>query len=151
MGAASCAYGSLQYACEKLSDRAIGYGIPGLTVDGTDAMAVVDAVRGAVCRARAGGGPSLIECTTLRMRGHGEHDNNEYVPSELIEQWERKDPIQRLRTLLDTRNILAAADADAMRETLAADVVAVAERVAAEPDPAGDDVLADGGAYYSEP
>ncbi|MBM3262287.1 MAG: thiamine pyrophosphate-dependent dehydrogenase E1 component subunit alpha [candidate division Zixibacteria bacterium] len=91
---------SLQFACEKLSSRAKGYGIPGEQVDGTDAVAVYAAARRAVQRARAGEGASLIETVTMRMRGHSEHDKAEYVPPELLEAWAKKDPIHRMETLL---------------------------------------------------
>jgi pyruvate dehydrogenase E1 component alpha subunit len=75
--------------------RAAGYGIPGVTVDGTDVVAVYEAVREAVERARSGEGPSLIECKTLRVRGHSEHDDASYVPKALLEEWRAKDPIGR--------------------------------------------------------
>jgi pyruvate dehydrogenase E1 component alpha subunit len=73
--------------------RAAGYGIPGVTVDGTDVVAVYEAVREAVERARSGEGPSLIECKTLRVRGHSEHDDASYVPKALLEEWRARDPI----------------------------------------------------------
>jgi TPP-dependent pyruvate/acetoin dehydrogenase alpha subunit len=84
----------------KYSDRAIGYGIPGETVDGTDIEAVYDATLRAVERARAGKGASIIECVTMRMRGHAEHDAAEYVPKEELEKWKKKDPVKKMRDLL---------------------------------------------------
>ena len=63
----------------KLSDKAVAYGIPGVTVDGTDVLAVHDAVAEAVVRARAGEGPSIVEGVTMRMHGHAEHDPADYV------------------------------------------------------------------------
>jgi len=75
--------------------RAAGYGIPGVTVDGTDVVAVYGAAREAVERARRGEGPSLIECKTMRVRGHSEHDDASYVPKALLEEWRAKDPIGR--------------------------------------------------------
>src|SRR5947207_4528309 len=73
----------LQTHNPKLSDRAIGYGIPGVTVDGTDIEAVYDATYKAIEHARNGKGPSIIETLTMRMRGHAEHDAFEYVPKEM--------------------------------------------------------------------
>lgn len=84
----------------KYSDRAIGYGIPGETVDGTDIEAVYDATMRAVEHARAGKGASIIECVTMRMRGHAEHDPFDYVPKEQLEEWAKKDPVARTRALL---------------------------------------------------
>lgn len=73
--------------------RAIGYGIPGVRVDGNDVEAVYEVVKEAIERARAGGGPTLIEAVTMRMLGHAIHDGAEYVPRELLAEWEAKDPV----------------------------------------------------------
>ena len=78
----------LQSATEGLAVKAQAYGIPGVSVDGADVLAVHDATVQAVARARAGEGPSLIECVTMRMHGHAEHDPADYVPRELIEEWQ---------------------------------------------------------------
>ena len=75
--------------------RAAGYGIPGVTVDGNDILAVYGAARDAVARARRGEGPSLIECKTMRIRGHSEHDDASYVPKALLEVWRAKDPVRQ--------------------------------------------------------
>ena len=66
---------SVQYACKRLVDRAIGYGIPGELVDGNDVTAVYQVCKRAVDRARSGDGPTLIEAVTIRVRGHSEHDD----------------------------------------------------------------------------
>ncbi len=86
---------SQQYACESLADRAAGYGMPGAQVDGNDVNAVYDAVSRAAARARAGDGPSLIECLTFRMRGHEEASGTAYVPQSLMDKWADLDPIAR--------------------------------------------------------
>ena len=67
---------------------------PGVTVDGTDVLAVHDAVAEAVARARAGDGPSIVEGVTMRMHGHAEHDPADYVPKEMFEEWAKKDPVE---------------------------------------------------------
>lgn len=85
----------------KFSDRAIGYGIPGTTVDGTDIEAVYEATRTAVELARSGGGSSIIETVTMRMRGHAEHDDFSYVPKKLLAEWEKKDPITKIESKLE--------------------------------------------------
>jgi len=86
----------LQTAAEHLVDKAIGYGIPGDRVDGNDVLAVYQATRIAVDRARAGGGATLLEMITYRRKGHAEHDNQHYVPPGEIEHWATtNDPIDR--------------------------------------------------------
>jgi TPP-dependent pyruvate/acetoin dehydrogenase alpha subunit len=90
----------LEYACEHVADRAAGYGFEGVTVDGTDLLAVYRRARQAIEKARAGGGPTLIECVTLRMEGHAVHDDAFYVPRQLLEEWARLDPIERFRRWL---------------------------------------------------
>ena len=84
-----------QTAAKCLADRAAAYGIPGETVDGNDVVAVFHSARAAVERARAGGGPTLVEAKTYRMKGHAEHDGQTYVPREELEEWRGRDPIQR--------------------------------------------------------
>ena len=84
-----------QTAAKCLADRAAAYGIPGETVDGNDVVAVYRAAREAVERAREGGGPTLLEAKTYRMKGHAEHDGQTYVPREELEDWRRRDPIER--------------------------------------------------------
>jgi pyruvate dehydrogenase E1 component alpha subunit len=73
--------------------RAEGYGFPGIKVDGNDVEAVFEAAAEATERARRGGGPTLIEAETMRMHGHGAHDDMRYVPKEMVEHWSARDPI----------------------------------------------------------
>jgi pyruvate dehydrogenase E1 component alpha subunit len=90
----------LEYACEQLADRAQGYGFEGVVVDGTDVLAVYREARRAIEKAREGGGPTLIECLTLRMEGHAVHDDASYVPKEMFEEWAKRDPLERFRSWL---------------------------------------------------
>src|SRR2546426_1873154 len=90
----------LEYAVEHLADRAQAYGFEGVVVDGTDLLAVYREARRAIEKARDGGGPTLIECQTLRMEGHAVHDDAFYVPKELFERWAERDPIERYRSWL---------------------------------------------------
>ena len=76
------------------------YGFEGVVVDGTDVLAVYREAKRAIEKAREGGGPTLIECMTLRMEGHAVHDDAFYVPKELFEEWAKRDPIERFRTWL---------------------------------------------------
>jgi TPP-dependent pyruvate/acetoin dehydrogenase alpha subunit len=96
----------LQYACESPVDRAIGYGIPGVKVDGTHILEVYKVCREAVDRARRGEGPTLIESVTMRMRGHAEHDGHEYYPEGLLAKWQKKDPIVQFENWLVEKKIL---------------------------------------------
>ena len=82
----------LEFAVDPV-ERAHTYGFPGVTVDGNDVEAVFAASQAAVERARAGEGPTLIECRTMRMHGHGAHDDMSYVPPEMFEEWSQRDPI----------------------------------------------------------
>jgi pyruvate dehydrogenase E1 component alpha subunit len=91
--------------------RAQGYGFPGVKVDGNDVEAVFFAAAEACERARAGEGPTLIEAVTMRMHGHGAHDDHKYVPQEMLEEWAARDPISRYDEKLRSNGI----DVDAVR------------------------------------
>src|SRR5258708_13864359 len=82
-------------AGEDIAAGAGACGIPGEIGDGNGVLAVHAVTKRAVERARAGGGPTLIESKTFRMKGHAEHDDAGYVPPELVERWRRRDPIER--------------------------------------------------------
>jgi pyruvate dehydrogenase E1 component alpha subunit len=84
----------LEFAVDPI-ERAASYGFAGIAVDGNDVETVFHAAREATARARSGGGPTLIECHTMRMHGHGAHDDMSYVPDELLADWARRDPIER--------------------------------------------------------
>ncbi|MBE3579468.1 MAG: pyruvate dehydrogenase (acetyl-transferring) E1 component subunit alpha [Caldanaerobacter subterraneus] len=89
-------------AIKDIADRAVGYGIPGVTVDGNDVLAVYEVAKEAINRARNGAGPTLVECKTYRYKGHFEGDPTVYRPKEEVEEWLAKDPILRLtRYILD--------------------------------------------------
>ncbi|WP_129629864.1 thiamine pyrophosphate-dependent dehydrogenase E1 component subunit alpha [Candidatus Oscillochloris fontis] len=95
-----------QMYVDNIADRALGYGMPGAVVDGNDLSAVYHVTRTAVERARNGEGPTLIECKTMRMRGHAIHDNMAYVPPTLLEEWAQRDPILRLEAHMQERGLL---------------------------------------------
>jgi pyruvate dehydrogenase E1 component alpha subunit len=110
---------SLQMAVEDVALRAPGYGIPGEVVDGNDILAVYDAAKRAIARARAGEGPSLVEFKTFRMTGHSAHDDAGYVPPELFEEWQRRDPILRFEKALLAEGTLTQARLDEMQKQCA--------------------------------
>lgn len=129
---------SKQYPIKSLAARAAAYGMPGMEVDGNDAVAVHEAVKEAVARARAGGGPTLIEAHTMRIEGHAVHDDASYVPKELIAEWKERDPIRLLAERLAMAGVDPArlAEIDAANKADVEAAVAAAEAAPA-PDPAG--------------
>ena len=110
-----------QSLVKQFADKAIGYGIPGETVDGNDVIATYEATKRAVDRARRGEGTSIVELMTFRRKGHAEHDNQSYVPAGQIERWAAEnDPIDRYVARLQGEGVrpdeLAAIDARVQRE-----------------------------------
>jgi TPP-dependent pyruvate/acetoin dehydrogenase alpha subunit len=125
---------SQQMACGSLADRALAYGIPSATIDGNDVEVVHAATAKAVARAREGGGPTFIEAVTYRMKGHAEHDPQEYVDPEELERWRARDPLATCaRRLRDsgqlTEEQLATIDSSVEREV--EEDLAAAERAPA--------------------
>ncbi|MGE5346086.1 MAG: thiamine pyrophosphate-dependent dehydrogenase E1 component subunit alpha [Acidithiobacillales bacterium] len=107
-----------QCAARTLADKAPGYGIPGETVDGNDVLAVYAAARRAVEHARAGGGTTLLECRTYRMKGHAEHDAQSYVAKEELAAWREKDPIARFERMLEEHGLLGADERSRIRDEM---------------------------------
>lgn len=137
-----------QYAIKDLAARGAAYGMPGESVDGNDVMAVYEAARQAISRARNGEGPSFIECKTFRMAGHSAHDAAEYVPEKLLKAWEAKDPIPRLQRHLLAHGVLAESEIHGMEEAIQREVD---EAVAfAESSPMPDGATAVEGVYCEE-
>ena len=132
-----------QMAVENVADRAPAYGIPGEIVDGNDVLAVWNAAQRAIEHARSGNGPSLIECKTFRMTGHSAHDDASYVPQELFEYWETRDPIRRLERTLIQQNFLSDAGIAEMDKGIHTEIdeaIALAEK---DPYPEPEDCLRD--------
>ncbi len=124
----------LEFAVDPV-ERANTYGFEGLTVDGNDVEAVLAAVRGAVDIARSGGGPTLIEARTMRMHGHGAHDDMSYVPPETLEEWAQRDPVDRYRERLVAEAGFETEEVDAIAAEVRAYVDECAERALASPMP----------------
>jgi len=138
----------------RIADRAVGYGMPGVTVDGNDFVAVLDAARQAVARAKAGEGPTLVEAVTYRLAPHTTSDDpGRYRDKTDAAEEERAEPVGRLRRLLESKAAwsqseeaalqqqlaeeftAALAAADAVSSTGLSDVRALVEHVFAEPGP----------------
>jgi pyruvate dehydrogenase E1 component alpha subunit len=120
-----------QTRVQDIAARAAAYGIPGVVVDGNDVEEVYLATKRAVDLARVGGGPSMIECKTMRMMGHAIHDGAEYVPRELLQEWERRDPVLLYERKLIMQGISDKAEIDEIRqrcEVEVADAVEFAEQ-----------------------
>jgi len=95
-----------QASVRDLAERANAYGMASAIVDGNDVLVVTEATRAAAKRGRQGGGPTLIEAKTMRMKGHAEHDDARYVPKEALEEWRNKDPIRRYENFLAEKKLL---------------------------------------------
>ena len=95
-----------QYRCKNLVDKAVGYGIEGVQIDGNNILAVYETVKGVRDYCIKNQKPYLIECMTFRMRGHEEASGIKYVPKEMFEQWIEKDPIKNYEHFLIEENIL---------------------------------------------
>lgn len=138
-----------QTAARCLADRAVAYGIPGETVDGNDVLAVYEAARRAVDRAREGNGPTLLEAKTYRMKGHAEHDGQAYVPPAELAQWAARDPLDRYAAYLTSSGLARPEDLAAIDAEIFERVEADAEAVERSPFPAPASAL--DGVYASSP
>jgi 2-oxoisovalerate dehydrogenase E1 component len=126
---------SEQFACERLSDKGIGYGMAAETADGNDLPAVMDAVGRAAARGRRGEGPTLLEFVTFRMRGHEEASGIDYVPKHLFDEWAAKDPIARYERKLLEEGVLTSSERDAVRAAFKAHIDEIADRAYESPEP----------------
>jgi 2-oxoisovalerate dehydrogenase E1 component len=124
-----------EFGCETLAQRGPAYGMPGLRIDGTDLAEVYRASKDAVERARRGEGPTLIESVTMRMRGHAEHDDARYVPKTMIEEWAKKDPVDRFLAFMGERGFLDGVDVGALRARIDEEVLAEADRAREADEP----------------
>jgi len=124
-----------QTAARTLADKAYAFGCRGLTVDGNDVFAVYRAAKEAVEHARAGGGVTLLEVKTFRLKGHAEHDNQSYVPQEIIDEWRSKDPIERFESTLVEGSIVSEKELQSIQQRVRAEVDAATEEAERSPMP----------------
>jgi len=135
---------SKQTGCKKIVDKAVGYGMPGIAVDGNDVLAVYQATKEAVDRARSGGGPTLIECLTLRMGPHSSSDDpTRYRDEKLFEAWKKRDPIMRFREYLEGKKLWDKKKEADLQEELKALVMQAISEAEPEPPPSLDDLFND--------
>jgi pyruvate dehydrogenase E1 component alpha subunit len=128
-----------QVIVEKISDRAIGYGIPGFTIDGTDVDEVHAVCKQAVERARRGEGPTLIESVTMRMHGHSVSDGAEYVSKKLLDEWKKKDPLMRIEKQLVDKKILSQAIRSGFEKKISAELQEAIKFALESPFPPAED------------
>lgn len=129
-----------------LSLRAASYAMPGVTVDGNDAMSVYHASEEAVTRARTGGGPSLLEFKTYRHGGHHVNDPGQYMPKDKLEYWKSRDPVAMLRSKLGDQG-LPEADIAAIDASVDARIEEAVAYGLSSPEPSVDDFLAEIAAF----
>jgi len=132
---------SLQMAITDVVDRAKAYAMPGEIVDGNDVAAVYRVARRVIQKARAGEGPTFIECKTMRMHGHSEHDSAKYVPREVLEEWKAKDPILKAERLLKELGYADEAAFHEVEERVKKEVEAGVEFAEQSPLPEGPEAL----------
>jgi 2-oxoisovalerate dehydrogenase E1 component len=109
---------SEQFICKQLADRAVGYGMKGITIDGNNILEVFSAITKARLYCIAEQKPILVECMTFRMRGHEEASGVKYVPKELFEEWAKKDPVANFEQYLIDEKIIDAAQIASIRATI---------------------------------
>jgi len=120
---------ALQTASRTLAQKAVAAGMPGIQVDGNDILAVYRAVTAAVDRARAGQGPTLVECVTYRMQVHTTADDpRRYRTDEELEGWKAKDPIKRFETYLQRKKQLSPKKIAGIEEDVQAQIQAAIDR-----------------------
>jgi len=107
-----------QFRCKQFIDKAIGYGIEGIKVDGNNIVEVYDTVRSIAEKMRKDPKPVLLECITFRMRGHEEASGTKYVPKKLMEEWAAKDPVENYEAYLLKEGVLDKKSVDDTRKKL---------------------------------
>jgi len=139
-----------QFAVTDLAEKAKGYGIPAVTVDGNDVFAVYEATRFAAERARRGKGVHFIEVKTYRRKGHAEHDDQHYVPKDVLELWSKSnDPIDRFTQRLLAADMVSESDLKDIDDRVRVEVDQATDACANEPLPEPDTALP--GVYVDPP
>jgi TPP-dependent pyruvate/acetoin dehydrogenase alpha subunit len=133
----------LSAAVEHFADRGKGHGVPGLTIDGNDVLAVYDAFAAAIDQARQGGGPTLIEALTYRWYGHSEIDPANYRTAEEVASGKARDPVPRYEAYLTEQGIARPAELKATEEKINAEIEEAIDFAEAAPKPAAEEALED--------
>ena len=130
-------------AIDDVAVRAEGYGFDGIAINGNDVLAVYQASLGAIARARAGDGPTLIECKTYRWRGHSEHDKAFYRTDEELAMWKSREPIPTFTTYLHARHVLDDNTQKSVEARVASTIDEAVEFAQNAPDPQPEDAVTD--------
>jgi len=139
-----------QFAVKDLAEKAKGYGVPAVTVDGNDVFAVYEATKFAVDRARRGKGVHFIEVKTYRRKGHAEHDDQHYVPKEDLDRWATEnDPVDRYRQRILAAHVVTQADVTAIDDRVRVEVDQATDACVNEPLPDAESALP--GVYVEPP
>lgn len=128
---------------KSVADRTSAYGIPGTRVDGNDVVAVYEATREAVKRARSELGPTLLECFTYRQKGHSRGDPAPYRPKEEVEEWLKKDPIPKFRNKLIELNVLTEGEAEKIEKEVLTEIDEAVRFAEDSPPPTPEEALQD--------
>jgi 2-oxoisovalerate dehydrogenase E1 component len=130
-----------QFRCKQFIDKAIGYGIEGVKVEGNNILEVYQAVDRIAKSIRENPRPVLLECVTFRMRGHEEASGTKYVPQELFDEWGKKDPIRNYEDFLISENIIDADFISMVRAEVKEEIERGLEIAFAEKEPEPDTAL----------
>ena len=124
-----------QFRCKNLVDRAAGYGIEGVAVDGNDAFELRKLVSELAGKIRKQSRPLLLVCETLRMRGHGEHDDASYIPRDVLAAWAKRDPLALLRARLEQEHLATLAELETLDQAVQAEVDTAYQQALGDPVP----------------
>lgn len=127
-----------QFRCKSFADKAIGYGIEGVTIDGNNVVKVYETVKQLAESIRETPRPIILECITFRMRGHEEASGTKYVPKELFDVWGKKDPVNNYERFLITEGVLSEENIESIRADIKKEIDNGLEIAFAESNPAPD-------------
>ncbi|HQQ95375.1 MAG TPA: thiamine pyrophosphate-dependent dehydrogenase E1 component subunit alpha, partial [Bacteroidia bacterium] len=127
-----------QFRCKSFADKAIGYGIEGLSIDGNNVLKVYETVKALAESMRENPRPVLLECVTFRMRGHEEASGTKYVPKDLMDAWSRKDPVANYEQFLFTEGVLNETESEAIKSEFKSEIEKGLEITFAENNPEPD-------------
>ena len=113
-----------QFRCAQIADKAKGYGMEGITIDGNNILTVIDTLKGVREYCIKEQKPYLVECMTFRMRGHEEASGTKYVPQHLFDEWKKKDPVENFEFYLQQTGVINAQQIDALKQNLKAHIEA---------------------------
>ena len=139
---------SEQFRCKNLVDKAIGYGIEGRQIDGNNVLEVYDTINQLAMEIRKDPRPVLVECMTFRMRGHEEASGTKYVPQELFDEWEKKDPLNNYEAYLIEQGILTPDTITDIKIQFKKDIEIAIEEAFEEPEPIADAVQEENDMYF---